>query len=301
MDYMKRTGDMQYLWTVDRTFTVNKGTFAAGVKSGDAVEGDFISRAIDDVMWWGVAWSTAYDLTGDSRYLNEAKIIADYANGFYDTSTCGGGIWWNRERTYKNSVTIGLYIKLSARLHNQIPGDSTYLNRATTAWKWFLGSGLINSARLINDGLSSSCNNNGQTVYTYNQGLGIGAGIEVYRATGDSSALSTAIQLADAAINGSLTQNGILTEACDAGSNACDDNGKQFKGIFMRYIMDLADVTGTASYRSYAQRQADSIWNNNRDSFNHLGERWSGSSPNVQDWRTQASALGALLAALPPR
>jgi hypothetical protein len=67
----------------------------------------------------------------------------------------------------------------------------------------------------------------------------------------------------------------------------------------MRYLMDLADSTGDASYRTYAQRQADSIWQNDRDSLNKLGQRWAGGGTNVRDWRTQASALSGLLAATP--
>jgi hypothetical protein len=302
MAWMKRSGRTDYLWVVDRSFTVNKATFPAGQKSSDPIEGDFISRAVDDAAWWGLAWVQAYDLTHDSRYLNEATTIANYVNGFWDTSTCGGGVWWDRERTYKNSVTIGLYVRLAASLHNRIAGDTTWLNRATTGWNWFTGSGLINSSGLVNDGLTGGCANNGGTVYTYNQGLAIGAGVEVYRATGNSAVLATTQRLADAAMSSTaLTRNGILTESCDGASSTCDDNGKEFKGIFMRYLMDLADVTGQASYRSYARTQADSVWNADRDSLNRLGERWSGATstayPNVRDWRTQASALGALLAA----
>src|SRR5262249_41550534 len=60
IDYMKATGDHKYLWVVDRTFQVNKGTFAAGVKSSDPIEGNFESRAIDDTEWWGIAWMDAY-------------------------------------------------------------------------------------------------------------------------------------------------------------------------------------------------------------------------------------------------
>lgn len=302
MDWMKRSGRTDYRWIVDRTFTVNKMPMAAGVKSGDQIDGDFISRAIDDTLWWGVAWVQAYDLTGDTRYLNEAVTIAGYVQGFWDTSTCGGGVWWDRERTYKNSVTIGLYVKLAASLHNRIGGDSTWLNRATAGWSWFTASGLINSAGLVNDGLTSGCANNGETVWTYNQGLAIGAGVELYQATGNAAVLTRAEQLANAAMTSTtLTRNGILTESCDATTTTCDDNQKQFKGVFMRYLMALADVSGIAGYRTYATTQANSVWSADRDSLNRLGERWSGatssSAPNAADWRTQASALEALLAA----
>ncbi|MDT5032886.1 MAG: hypothetical protein QOC94_3057 [Actinoplanes sp.] len=297
MDWMKRTGRTDYRWMVDRTFTVNKVPMPAGQKSGDPIEGDFISRSIDDTAWWGIAWVQAYDLTGDAKYLNEAVLIANYVQGFWDTSTCGGGVWWDRERTYKNAVTIGLYLRLAASLHNRLGGDTTWLNRATTGWNWFTGSGMINSAGLVNDGLTNGCANNNGTVWTYNQGLAIGAGVELYRATGNAAVLATARRLADSAMSSSvLTRNGILTEACDVGTSTCSDNGKQFKGIFMRYLMDLADLTGVAGYRAYARTQADSIWANGRDSFNRIAERWAGGD-SVRDWRTQASGLEALLAA----
>jgi predicted alpha-1,6-mannanase (GH76 family) len=207
-------------------------------------------------------------------------------------------VWWDRERTYKNAVTIGLYVRLVAALHNRIGGDTTWLNRAVTGWNWFTRSGLINASGLVNDGLTGSCANNGGTVWTYNQGLAIGAAVEVYRATGDAGVLATGRRLADSAINGGvLAPGGILTEYCDAAGRTCDDNGKQFKGVFMRYLMDLADVTGAAGYRAFARTQADKIWSADRDSLNRIGCRWSGAT-SAPDWRTQASGLSALTAAL---
>ena len=301
MDWMKRSGRSDYRWIAERTFEVNKGVFPAGVKSGDAIEGNFISRATDDAEWWAIAWIQAYDLTRDPKYLNMAVTIANYVHGYWD-SQCGGGVWWDRERTYKNAVTTGLYVRMTAALHNRLPGDTIWLARATTGWNWFTTSGMINSAGLVNDGLTASCANNGGTVWTYNQGLAIGAAVELWRATGNTTQLAKARQLADAAMTSpALTRDGILTESCDGATSTCDDNQKQFKGIFMRYLMDLADATGASTYRAYAQRQADVIWQNDRDALNRIGQRWSGQTsaayPNARDWRTQASGLGALLAA----
>ncbi|MCL2729432.1 MAG: glycoside hydrolase family 76 protein [Actinomycetia bacterium] len=301
IDYMRQTGDTRYAWIVDRTYRVDKVSFPAGARSSDPIDGDFISRSTDDSEWWALAWLDAYDLTHDARYLDEAVTIANYVQGLWDTSTCGGGVWWDRERTYKNAVTNGLWVRITAELHNRISGDTLWLGRATTAWNWFTGSGMIDSAGLVNDGLTNACTNNGQTVWSYNQGLAIGAGVEIWRATGDASALATARRLADAAVaSPSLVSGGVLTEPCDTATSGCDDNGKQFKGVFMRYLQDLNTVTGNA-YRGFATTQADSLWTADRDSLNRFGERWAGSggssAPNVSDWRTQASALSALLAA----
>ncbi|MFC1402564.1 MULTISPECIES: glycoside hydrolase family 76 protein [Streptacidiphilus] len=298
IDFARTTGTHDYDWVVARTFDQNKGVFAAGVRSSDAIEGDFISRANDDAAWWAIAWLDAYDYTGNSRYLNEAVTIMNYLQQYWDNSTCGGGIWWDRERTYKNAVINGQYLWLATALHQRIPGDTVWLQRATTAAAWYRSSGMIDSAGLVNDGLTSSCANNGSTVWSYNQGLAIGGFTELWKVTGDSSLLATARTLADAAVSSTaLTSGGVLTESCDTGSASCDDNQEQFKGIFMRNFADLARATGSSSYLNYVQQQSTTLWAQDRTPLNVLGERWAGTSPDPADWRTQASALGALTAA----
>ena len=299
-DYMQRTGDRRYLGQLDNTFEKDKGVFPAGYLSGDPLLGNFTSRAIDDSEWWGLTWVQAYDLTKNPKYLDMAVKIAEYVEGYWDPSSCGGGVWWNGERTYKNAVTNGLWIRLTAELHNRMPHDKRWLGRAQEGWNWFTASGMINSAGLVNDGLRDDCTSNGDTVWSYNQGLAIGAGLELYRATHDAKILPTVRRLADAAIApGGLVTDGVLTEYCDAPSRTCDDNGKQFKGIFMRYWMDLADTTHDPRYTDFVAQQAATVWGNDRDASDRLGERWSGAEPNVFDWRTQASALSALIAAVP--
>jgi predicted alpha-1,6-mannanase (GH76 family) len=299
-DYMQRTGDRRYLPQLDNTFEKDKGVFPAGYLSGDPLLGNFTSRAIDDSEWWGLTWIQAYDLTKNPKYLDMAVKIAEYVEGYWDPSTCGGGVWWNAERTYKNAVTNGLWIRLTAELHNRMPHDKRWLGRAQEGWNWFTASGMINSAGLVNDGLRDDCTSNGDTVWSYNQGLAIGAGLELYRATRNPQLLTTVRRLADAAIApGGLVTDGVLTEYCDAPGRTCDDNGKQFKGIFMRYWMDLADTTHDRRYTDFVAQQAATVWDNDRDASDRLGERWSGAEPNVFDWRTQASALSALIAAVP--
>jgi predicted alpha-1,6-mannanase (GH76 family) len=303
-DYMQRTGDRRYLAQLDNTFEKDKGVFPPGVLSGDPLLGNFTSRAIDDSAWWGLTWLQAYDLTRNPKYLDMAITIANYVDGYWDTSTCGGGVWWNAERTYKNAVTNGLWIRLTAELHNRIPGDQQWLARSRTAWAWFQHSGMINAGGLVNDGLTDACTNNGQNVWTYNQGLAIGAGLELWRATRDPAILASVRRLADAAIGpNALVTDGVLAESCDATTQTCDDNGKQFKGIIMRYWTDLVDTTGDNRYAAFLEQQAQSIWNDDRDAAGRLGTRWSGATsdehPNVFDWRTQASALSALIGNVP--
>ncbi|GAA1487653.1 glycoside hydrolase family 76 protein [Brachybacterium sacelli] len=303
-DYMLRSGDRRYLDQLDHTFERNKGPFPAGELSGDELYGNFTSRAIDDSGWWALTWITAYDLTGDQKYLDMAVTIGDFMNDFWDPSTCGGGIWWDEERTYKNAVTNGQWIRLTAELHNRIPGDTAWLERSQVAWDWYTTSGMVNEDGLLNDGLTDACENNGDRVYTYNQGLAIGAALELWRATGDPHLLDKARYFADAAlVEGALVTGGILTEYTDVLGETTNDNHKQFKGIFLRYLMDLADTTGDSRYRDAVATQASTIWEVDRNVADQLGVRWAGASteesPNVFDWRTQASAFSALIADVP--
>jgi hypothetical protein len=301
IDYTRKTGDTTYKWIINRTFQVNQAAFPAGVRATNQVYGDFISDSTDDDEWWALTWIDAYDLTGDQAYLNMAVTIANYVSTMWD-GTCGGGLWSDTSKSYKNAISNALYVRLTAELHDRISSDTTWLTQANSEWTWFLNSGMINSSGLVNDGLNSStCANNGGTVWTYNQGMTIGAATEMYRATGSAADLSKAQYLANSAIDSTaLISNGVLTESCDSPSTSCDDNQKQFKGIFMDYLGDLNKVVG-GTYDSFINAQISTFWGSDRTTLNQVGERWSGlnsgTNPNIYDWRTQASALEALLAA----
>ena len=90
---------------------------------------------------------------------------------------------------------------------------------------------MINDNNLINDGLDinsdGSCTNNGDTVWSYNQGVVLGGLVELSKATGDSEYLSEATSIAEAAIE-ALSEDGILHESCEP--NDCGGDGSQFKG-----------------------------------------------------------------------
>lgn len=249
---------------------------------------NFLNSYYDDEGWWANAWVRAYDLTGDVRYLNMAKTIFTDITGGWDT-TCGGGVWWSKSKTYKNAIPNELFLLLAARLHERTPGDTTYLNWANDEYNWFINSGLINSQNLVNDGLTSSCTNNGGTTWTYNQGVILAGLAEMYRITGNSTYLTTAENIANAAISTLVDSNGILQEPCEP-NNSCGGDGPQFKGIFVRYLAFLYDTDHNSNYWNFLSKNAQTIWSNDLNSSNQMGLHWDGplTTPNAV---TQDAAL----------
>lgn len=284
IEYMLYSGTSDYLDVVANTFERN-------------VKDKFLNQYYDDEGWWGLAWVRAYDLTGETRYLDMAKtIFADMTTGW--DSVCGGGLWWNKERNYKNAIPNELFLQLAVRLHNHIPGDTDYLDWAQKTWDWFRQSGMINNHNLINDGLNDACQNNDGITWTYNQGVILGGLVELYQATGDAALLEQAQAIADAVLASRIlvTETGILREPCELSFN-CGADGPQFKGIFMRNLAYLYQKTQAPAYKDFILKNADSIWQNDRKHDHQFGLRWSGSFDRA-DAARQSSALDALNAAL---
>ncbi|MBV9385254.1 MAG: glycoside hydrolase family 76 protein [Chroococcidiopsidaceae cyanobacterium CP_BM_ER_R8_30] len=250
----------------------------------------------DDEGWWALAWIKAYDLTGEIRYLNMAKTIFEDMKKGWD-STCGGGIWWHKKRKYKDAITNELFLSVAAKLHLRTYNDQrtgSYLDWAQQEWLWFKSVGLINSNNLINDGLNSACQNNGGTIWTYNQGVILSGLVDLYKSTNDTSLLLQSQLIANTAIY-KLAPNGILQEPCEPFN--CGIDSSQFKGIFMRNLSYLNQIVDRQTYREFIIKNAHSIWLRNRNQVNQFGLSWAGPFDSADAIR-QSSAMDAINAAL---
>ncbi|KAH0399892.1 Six-hairpin glycosidase, partial [Aureobasidium melanogenum] len=265
--------------TLRNTFEINKNVWTT--------KSDFY----DDEGWWALAWIKAYDLTHDQKYLGAAEqLFDDMSKGW--TTNCNGGIWWDKDKTYVNAIANELFLSVAAHLASRT-WDIKYLNWAIKEWQWFEQSGMISKNNTINDGLDGACKNNGYTVWSYNQGVILGALVELSKASFDDSYIVTARDIAWAAIETLTDSHGVLHDSCEKG---CGGDVSQFKGIFTRNVAQVYTATSDPGLKKFLETNAQSIWKNDRDSQNRLGLSWSGPY-DTADASTQSSALMGLIAA----
>jgi predicted alpha-1,6-mannanase (GH76 family) len=286
-DYSRMSGSHEF----DSVFA---NTFSAAQEKSRG----FLNRYYDDEGWWALAWIDAYDLTGDQRYLAMAEsIFADMAGGW--DNTCAGGIWWSKDRTYKNAIANELFLSVAAHLGSRaksLRDRKQYLKWATREWRWFSHSGMINPDHLVNDGLDAKCVNNQKTTWTYNQGVIVGALVEFSRAGHTSRLLHTATVIAAAALSAPalVDAHGVLHEPCEPN---CGGDGSQFKGIFVRNLRSLDEAAFLPPYHKFIFTNADSIWSGTRAPDYHLGLIWSAPFGEVNA-STQSSAADVLVSAM---
>jgi predicted alpha-1,6-mannanase (GH76 family) len=255
----------------------------------------FLNDYYDDEGWWALAWIAAYDVTGNHQYLQASQSIFENIAASYDTTPCGG-VWWDKNNTYVNAIANELFLSVGSHLANRVSEKKTYyLHWAEKEWNWFLHSGMINAAHTINDGLNlTTCANNGGTVWSYNQGVILGALAELNRATGDKSYITAATQIADAAIANLTDTNGVLHDPCEPD---CGADGPQFKGVFARNLAVLQRAAPQARFKRFLYVNADAIWKKDREG-GELSVVWSGPFVVPANASTQSSAMDALVGSL---
>jgi len=266
----------------------------------------FLGGSYDDAQWvilalWKMSDYRASQGDDYSSFMNSATEIYNLVAAQWD-GTCGGGVWWSSEKTYKNAITNELFLYTSAqgylRNHNQ-----TYLDNAQKTLAWLEQSGMRNSAGLWNDGLNmTSCQNNGATTWTYNQGVVASGLAALSAATGNTTLLDQAEITLDATIT-SLTENGILKEGCDnvaPGGSTCNADQQIFKGIWtkhLEYYLDNANNTSrTAKYSPFLGAQQNAVIHFGINSTGDVSSTWYATDQGGGIFSAQSDASG--LAAL---
>ncbi|WP_455638204.1 glycoside hydrolase family 76 protein [Parabacteroides sp.] len=263
--YAEVTQDKNLYPVIDDVFEKSKHY---QVKSEDGTHShycdNYINDYYDDEGWWALAWIEAFKLTGKQKYLDMATVIfEDMTTGW--SNECGGGIFWKKNPLhYKNSIANNLFTLTAIRLYHATQ-QPVYLDWFKKNLDWYMQTGMINTdIYQIEDGTGKDCQPNRNSHYTYNQGVAIAVLAEAYRQYDDKSYLELAEKVAQATIGKQLvTEDGILREMNE--KVATSNDGVQFKGIFIRHLSFLYEVTKNEDYKKFIIRNANSIVTNDYD------------------------------------
>jgi predicted alpha-1,6-mannanase (GH76 family) len=286
-DYTRTTKDEQYV-----------GVFPTVFSAAQKTNPGFLNNYYDDEGWWALAWVDVYDVTHEKRYLDmAASIFADMTTAWDDT--CSGGIWWSKDRKYKNAIANELFLSVAAHLAARSAEEKVkarYLDWTEREWKWFARTGMINADHQVNDGLDAKCANNQKTTWTYNQGVVLGGLAELHGQMHDAKLIDEANAIAAATLVSAklVDKQGVLHEPCEP---ECGADGTQFKGIFMRNLAALYRVAPNASYRDFVLKNAESVWRGMRPPEYEIGTAWSQPYGDANA-STQSSGVDVLVAAV---
>ena len=284
LDAVERTGRSRYTGLIE--------TFYLGQN-----ERGWSSDFYDDECWMSMALIRAYDLTSDPKYLARAQSIFADVLSAWDTTCCGaapGGVWWDRAHTQKATASNAGAALTAARLYRRT-GAPSYLNFARQVYSFWY-------AQMVNHTSGQVCdhiNPNGEKVwwkFTYNEGLMIGAALELHEATGESSFLTHAHKFAAFMTSNEITSTPFGTILHDGSNTGCLGDCAQFKAPAYRNLIRLYAKDRTrALYGNILRNSANSIWNRARDpGLNIFSTSWAGPPVTSTEMTAQNSAAAAL-------
>ena len=224
--------------------------------------------SFDDEAWFGISYAKIYEVFGETRFLNTAVDIYNWSweLGWDSTGTCNGGFWFDGAYGSKVTITNAQFLYLGAKLY-RLTGSKNqdFLNKIKEIWNFIESNKIIDPVTFqVSDGIDLvTCAVNKFYGWTYDSGVLIGALVEIFKISSDPSTIKLAHAIANATIT-NLSKDGVLTENCDA--NGCQDNddAKMFKGIFvrhLRYLIDVSDDDHRRSYTKWIQININSVIN----------------------------------------
>lgn len=305
LDAYARTGAHEHLEAA-RTTARN-----IAERNGGSLHNDYF----DDMLWYALALLRLADADPGGRWESDAVDLWDHVLQTGWTETHGGSVSWRRQQPgYKNTPANGPFVILGARLARR-SGDSTYLETARTAMTW-LQTHLVREDGFVWDGLGREGGDavDTQWRFTYNQGLVIGAAVELFRCDGDGAWLDQATRTAEASV-AELAADGVLLpeggDLDDVVPEAAGGDVGLFKGIWYRYAAELLTEREVPTVRELIRTSTDTLWehavtsaaatgaadaaprHDPQELVLRAGDDWRRAAPPTVGYSTQLSAIMA--------
>jgi predicted alpha-1,6-mannanase (GH76 family) len=286
VDAYVRSGNSSYKTYIDSWFT--------GVKAKNG--NTFINEFYDDMDWNALAMLRAYNATNDAKFKTATEEVwTDIKTGW--NNIMGGGIAWRKSQMYyKNTPANAPAAILAARLYQQFNNPSD-LEWSKKIYGWVRDSLYNPGSGWVFDGMNSDNDGKRNTTwkFTYNQGVFIGAALELYKITNEQRYLNDAI----AAANFTLSDPSLTNFSDNLLRDEGNGDGGLFKGVFVRYFTQLIltpnlPTSEKQRYINFLKFNAEMLWRQGTDKSNILfGSYWKNKPTSSIDLTTHLS--GAML------
>ncbi|MEU4396709.1 glycoside hydrolase family 76 protein [Kribbella sp. NPDC023855] len=209
----------------------------------------------DDNEWIGLQLIQHYQRTGDRSSLARAKeIFALVVHGWDNDPThpCAGGVFWTQApwSQDRNTVSNGPGAELGAHLF-LLTRDKSYLTWAKKMYDWTQKCMLApNGLYWDHIDLKGTIE---KTQWSYNQGVMLGAGALLYKATRDKKYLTDAKALAKASLAFYGTDDRLWKQPT------------RFNSIYFKNLLILDSIEHDRSYKAVMQAYSDRAWKEARD------------------------------------
>jgi len=284
LDGVERTGGAQYAGLIE--------SFYLGQNSRG-----WTNNYYDDECWMTLALVRAYDLTTNMVYLNQAQALYADIQGGWDNTCCGpivGGLWWDKSHTQKATAANAGAALAGAKLYQRTT-NAAYLTFAQQVYSFWWNNMVNPSTFQVCDHLDTA-GNKVWWRFSYNEGLMIGAGVELYEATGNITYLNNSHNIANFLVNNEAIPTAYGNVLYDGDNAGCGGDCHQFKGPGYRYLMRLyRKNTARTTYYNVLKASADAVWNLARET-NHtiFAVNWAGPTQTNVDQGQQNAAVAAL-------
>ncbi len=240
----------------------------------------------DDNAWLGLAMLHQHRLTGNPRLLALAQRVFTFITSGWSVDPSWahpGGVRWksNPSSVSRHTCSNAPAAQLAAGLY-ETTQDPRLCRWSVRIYDW-VRSALRRTGNLYVDNLLPDGTLD-QTLWSYNQGTMIGAGTQLYRATGERQYLDQSVASAEASVR-------------EFSVPALVQQEPAFNAIYFRNLLLLDQVAPNSTYRDLVRAYGEAMWVGRRDARSGLF-RGEGSLLD-----NSASMLGiyALLAGAQPR
>ena len=244
-------------------------------------------RYYDDNIWLGIDFTDLYLLTGEKKYLRQAKMIWKFIMSGTD-EVLGGGIYWCEQKKHsKNTCSNAPGAVYAAKLY-MATGNRKYLDKAVELYDWTRTNLLDREDDLYLDNISLSGKID-RRKFSYNSGQMIQAGVLLYRLTSEEKYLQQARRTAEGC-------HRRFFRAHEDGFRMMKGGNVWFDAVMMRGIVELYLTDHDDTILKDIEATLEYAWEKARTKEGLFTNRYSVAESDKPLWLLDQAAMAEMFA-----